>query len=105
MAGYQIGRLGQLLVSEEATYGTAPTLLATMAMRHLEFTQQYNPFNRVNSPEKKQTPGVQNRYDRRVTAGFNLAKAYLRPAGVVGTAPECSLLLKHGLGAVLVGTC
>ena len=42
--------------------------VATHAMRHLEFTNQYNPFNRVNSPDKKQTPGVQNRYDRRVTA-------------------------------------
>jgi hypothetical protein len=104
MAGYQIGRLGQLLISEEATYGTAPALLATMAMRHLDFTSQYNPFNRANSPDKKQTPGVMNRYDRRVTAGFNLASAFLRPSGTIAIAPECNLLLKHGLGTVRLGT-
>src|SRR4051812_1628360 len=102
--GYQVGRLARLLVSEEATYGVAPTLLATMAMRHLEFTDQYNPFNRQNSPEKKQSPGVMNRFDRRVTAGFNLASAYMRPSGVVATLPECNLFFKHGMGAVRTGT-
>jgi hypothetical protein len=104
MAGYQVGRLSRLLVSEESTYGTAATLLATHAMRHLEFTDQYSPFNRVNSPEKKQSPGVMNRFDRRVTAGFNLSSAYMRPSGVVATAPECNLLFKHGMGTVRLGT-
>lgn len=104
MPGYQVGRLARLLVGEESTYATPPTLLATMAMRHLEFTHQYNPFNRTNSPEKKQTPGTQNRFDRRVTGAFNLSSAFLRPSGTIGTVPECSLFFKHGMGAVRLGT-
>lgn len=104
MAGYQLGRLGRLLVAEEATYGVAPTLLATMAMRHLNFVPTYNPKNRVMSEEKRQTPGYGARFDRRTTAGWNLSSAYLRPSGVIKTIPECSKILEHGLGSVVVGS-
>lgn len=104
MAGYQLGRLGQLLVGEEATYGTTPTLLATMAMRHLTYVPTFNPLNRVMSEEKRQTPGYAARFDRRMTAGWNLSAAYLRPSGAIKTIPECAKILEHGLGSVVVGT-
>lgn len=104
MAGYQLGRLGQLLVAEEAAYGTTPALLATMAMRHLTYVPTFNPFNRAMSEEKRQTPGYAARFDRRMTAGWNLSAAYLRPSGVIKTIPECAKILEHGLGTVVVGT-
>lgn len=104
MPGYQLGRLGRLLVAEEATYGVTPTLLATMAMRHLNFVPTYNPKNRVMSEEKRQTPGYGARFDRRTTAGWNLSSAYLRPSGTIKTIPECAKILEHGLGSVVVGT-
>jgi hypothetical protein len=101
---YDIGRVGQVLIAEEATYGVTPSLLATMALRHLNIGFAYNPKNRVNSDEKKASPGRKQRFDRATTAGLNLKSAYLRPSGTIQTIPECHLLLKHGLGAVTIGT-
>ncbi len=101
--GRDIGRLGQLLVGEEAVYGTTPALLATMALRHLSFKPSYNPKNRVWSDEKKSSRGRKARFDRAVTAGFDL-EAYLRPSGTIGTIPEAHKLLQHGFGTTVVGT-
>lgn len=104
MAILQIGRLGQMLVGEEATYGTSPTLLATMACRHRDLGLSHNPKNRVNLDEKRGTPGVAARGDRRETAGLDLRSAYLRPSGTIGTIPECHKFFQHGLGTAVVGT-
>lgn len=98
----QVGRLGQVLVGEEAAYGTSPALLASMAVRHLNFTSQYNPKNRVWSDEKKATRGRKARFERAMTAGFNLT-SLLRPAGTIGTVPEAHKLLQHGFGTVVIG--
>src|SRR6266542_297341 len=100
---YQIGRLGKVLVAEEATYGTTPTLLATMAVRHLQIGMDYNPKGRVNSEEKRGNPGVAARFDRRTTAGLAPLNAYLRPSGTIGVVPECTKIFEHGLGTVVVG--
>jgi hypothetical protein len=100
---YDIGRLGTLLVAEEATFGVTPALSAAMGMRHLEWSPTYNQQNRENSNEKKPTPGRKARFQRATTAGGTL-KAYLRPSGVVGTIPESHLVLKHGFGGAIVGT-
>lgn len=101
---YQIGRLGRVLVAEEATYGVTPTLLATHALRHLAVGFDYSPKNRVNSEEKRGTPGVSARFDRRTTAGLAPLEAFLRPSGTIGTSPESNLVLKNALGTVVVGT-
>jgi hypothetical protein len=93
-----VGRKGQAYICEEATYGTTPTILATMAYRHLDLDLQYNPYARVASQEKKQTPGTTNRYSRRTTAGFDLKKSYLIPSGALNTLPEASALLRNGFG-------
>ena len=99
----QIGRLGQLLVGEEAAYGTAPALLAAMALRHMNFTANYQPKNRVWSDEKKSTRGRKARFDRAMSAGFNLS-ALLRPSGTLGTIPEAHKVLQHAFGVTVVGT-
>jgi hypothetical protein len=99
-----VGRLGQLLIAEEDTYAVTPTLLASMAMRHLDFGATYNPFNRVASDEKKATRGRRARFTRAATAGFDLRRAFLRPSGTIATVPECHKLLQHGLGTAIVGT-
>jgi len=86
----QVGRLGRLLAFEEAAYGDTPALLATMAVRHLNFTAEYQPRNRVPSEEKKATRGRKVRFDRARTAGFDLT-AILRPSGTIGTIPEARM--------------
>ena len=91
-------RQGQVFVTNESTYGTAATQTATDAVRHTEFSASANPYNRVNSPEKKQSPGVVNRFDRRGTASWSL-KSLLRPSGTLNTLCEANKLLKAGFGA------
>ena len=91
-------RQGQVFVTNESTYGTAIEQAATDAVRHTEFSASGSPFNRVNSPEKKQSPGVVYRFDRRGTASWSL-KALLRPSGTLNTLPEANKLLKAGFGA------
>lgn len=98
-----LGRLGQMLVGEEASYATTPTLLATMAVRHLNCQMQYNPKNRVMSDEKKGSPGRRARFDRATTAGITF-EAYIRPSGTIGTIPEAHKIFQHGFGTTVVGT-
>lgn len=101
---YQIGRLGRVLVAEEATYGVTPTLLATHALRHLNVGFDHSPKNRVNSTEKRGTPGVSARFDRRSSSALAPLEAYLRPSGTIGTSPEAHTILKNALGTAVVGT-
>jgi hypothetical protein len=92
------GRKGQLYVKAEATYGTAPTFTATEALRHLNFKPTRNPFNRVNNPEKKQSPGTVSRFDRRETAGWSI-EALLRPSGTLNTLPEAAAVMNAAFGS------
>ena len=93
-----VGRLGQLYVAAETAYGTPPTLLATHAMRHLSFKPSYNPFNRVNSPAKKQSPGTVARFNRRSSAGATV-EALIQPSGTINTLAECDPILELGMGS------
>ena len=94
----QIGRLGKVFIGNEGagTYGTAATLVAGDAWRHLEVRLTASN-NRANSEERRGTPGLLDRFSRHITAGFD-ARGYLSPSGTIGTAPEAKKLLKAGMG-------
>lgn len=92
------GRVGQLYIAAESPYGTPPTLLATHAFRHLSFKPSFNPFNRVNSPAKKQSPGIVARFDRFGSAGASI-EAMLQPSGTLNTLAEADPIFELGMGA------
>lgn len=96
-----IGRKGQVFLKKEAAYGTEETLTATEALRHIEVAFGFNPYNRITSPEKKQSPGPVNRFDRKKTAELGNLVALMRPSGVLGTLPEIDPLLEAALGSVV----
>ena len=97
----QIGRKGKLFVKKEATYNETPrpTLVATDAIRHIDVGMTWDPFARVTSPEKKQSPGAVVRLDRRSTGEFSLRSALLRPSGTLNTLPEADEILEAGFGS------
>ena len=68
-----IGRRGKIFLMKEAAYGTEEALVASNFMRHIEANFAYDPFARVTSPERKQSPGPVNRFD-----------VHLEPSGVAG---------------------
>lgn len=94
------GRKGQLYVNTESAFGTPAAWAATDALRHVNFKPTRNPFNRVNSPEKKQSPGTAVRFDRRETAAWSV-EALLRPSGTLNTLPEADDILKAAFGSVI----
>lgn len=94
------GKRARVYGAEESSFGTPPTLLASHALRHISMSADYNPYNRVFSPEKKAGPGHYALFDRRGTAGFSL-EGLLRPSGTINTLPECSFILKNAFGSVV----
>lgn len=94
----KIGRLGTLYVKEESTYGVAPTLAASNGVRHLNCAFNFSPRNRVDSLEKKQSPGTVNRFTRRASAELAALQAYMYPSGALNTLPEAHLLYKNTFG-------
>jgi hypothetical protein len=94
-----IGRKGQLYLKEEAAYGVQESLAAGNALRHVEVGFGFDPFNRVTSPEKKQSPGPVNRFDRKKSAELGTLSALLRPSGTLNTLPEIAPVLKSGFGS------
>lgn len=95
-----IGRKGKVFAKLESVYGTAEVLTATDFMRHVEVGFTYDAFNRVTSPEKKQSPGPVNRFDRKLTAELATLVGIVRPSGTPGTPGEGAQLLEAALGAV-----
>ena len=95
-----VGRQGQIFLKKEAAFGTAEALAASNALRHTEVAFGFDPFNRVTSPEKKQSPGPVNRFDRKKTAELGSLVALLRPSAVLNTLPEVDPLLEAGLGTL-----
>ena len=91
------GRYGHLYVAGESTYATSPTLLATHAMRHVDFKFS-RPTTRVDDPAKKASPGLVRQLERRTYATCVL-DAILQPSGTINTLGEADALLEHGLGA------
>jgi hypothetical protein len=94
----EIGRKGQVYLKKEAAYGTEEALAAANALRHLNIGFGFDPFNRVTSPEKKQSPGPANRFDRRKSAELATLVALLRPSGALNTLPEIDPILEAAFG-------
>ena len=94
----ELGRLGQLYAVIEAAYGTHPGHAATDALRHINFKPTFDPKNKRNSQEKKQSPGRVVRFDGRETASWDLS-ALLRPSGTLNTLPEASEILEAAFGS------
>lgn len=95
-----IGRTGQVYLKKEAAYGVEETLAASNALRHIEVGFGFDPFNRVTSPEKKQSPGPANRFDRKKSAELATLVGLLRPSGTLNTLPELDPLLEAGFGSL-----
>lgn len=96
----QIGRKGRLYTKlETGGYATTQTIAGSNALRHIDVKFDFNPFNRVNSPEKKQSPGQVTIFDRRMTAGLGSLSGLLRPSGTLNTLPECSPVLEAAFGS------
>ena len=96
----EIGRKGQVFLKKEGTYGDEETLTATEALRHIEIGFGFDPYNRVTSPEKKQSPGPVNRFDRKKSAELSTLVALLRPSGTLNTLPEIDPVLEAAFGTV-----
>jgi len=99
----QIGRIGQMYVKEEATYGTVPALTAAEACRHKALTFPGSDVkNKRTIMEKKASPFTMaaQRTDQRTTGGLNLS-AILRPGGTINILPEVSPFLKAAFGSVV----
>ncbi len=95
----QIGRRGKLYGKiETGGYATLQTLAASNALRHIDFQAQYDPYARVNSPEKKDSPGTVSQFDRRVQAALGNVTGLIRPSGTLNTLPECSFLFEAAFG-------
>jgi len=96
----QIGRRGQLYLKKEASYGVEEVLASANALRHTNVGFDSDPFARVTSEEKKQSPGPVNRFDRKKTAGLSTLVSLLRPSGVLNTLPEIAPILEAAFGAI-----
>jgi hypothetical protein len=100
MPNWYLGRTAQLYVLEEATYGTAPTLLATSAFRHLSQKLSFDPRTLAKSPERHTDPSQRYLLTRRQKASFDV-KAQWYPSGTLNTVPESDLVLKNALGGAV----
>ncbi len=103
---YQIGRKGRVYAAVEATYGVAPGLAATDAVRHLNVSLNRKQRNRVNAPTRHVHPSQVYRRTRRGTADWIVGGEFF-PAGVLNTLPDHSDFLEHGIGTktnVTLGT-
>lgn len=95
-----IGRQGTIYLKKEGDYGAAEALTTAEALRHIEVAFGFNPFNRVTSPEKKQTPGPVNRFDRKKTAELGSLVGLLRPSGTLNTLAEVDPILEAAFGSI-----
>lgn len=100
MANWYEGRTGQLYIGEEATYATAPALLATMAFRHTSQKLSFDPRQLAKSPERHTDPSQRVLLTRREKASFDV-KAQWYPSGTLNTVPESDLVLKNALGGAV----
>jgi hypothetical protein len=101
--GIFLGRQGQLYVKAETTYGTAPSLASTNAVRHLDFDITFNPLSRTNAPDRLRTPELRRRVTHQADAAVAFKKMPMWPSGTIGTAPEAAPLFKNLFGATVIG--
>jgi hypothetical protein len=94
-----IGRKGRVFIKKEVSYGVDPTLAAADAVRHVNIQMQFDPKARVDSPEKKRSPGVAYQFDRRVVANLTAFEGILRPSGTLNTVPELDPVLEALFGS------
>jgi hypothetical protein len=95
-----IGRRGKIYGKlEGGGYATLQALLATNALRHIDFQASYDPFGRVNSAEKKDSPGTVVQFDRRVQAALGNLTGLIRPSGTLNTLPEASFVFEAAFGS------
>jgi hypothetical protein len=97
MPQWSIGRFTQTYCGVEASYATAPTLLSTMAFRHLSGLLHFNPQSPVNSPARYAHPSMNSLRVRRQAATFDLKHEWY-PSGVLNTLPESDVFLANGIG-------
>lgn len=98
--GLSIGRRGRLYGKKEGGgYGTLQALAATNALRHIDVNFNFDPKGRVNSPEKKDSPGTVNLFDRRTVAGLSGLTCLARPSGVLNTLPEADFVYEAAFGS------
>lgn len=95
-----IGRKGQVYLAKESGYGAEECLAAGNAVRHIEIQFGVDPFNRVTSPEKKQSPGPATRFDRKKSAELSTLVALLRPSGTLNTLAELDPVLEAAFGTL-----
>jgi len=91
------GRYGHLYVAAESPYGTPPTLLATHAMRHVDFKFS-RPDTRADDPAKKASPGLVRQLERRTAAACSV-DALIQPSGTLNTLGEMDALFEHAMGS------
>ncbi len=95
---YQIGRVGRVYVAEESAYGTAATLAAGDALRHLNVRFGSKAKNRVNSPERHTHPSQIYRRTRRRSADWMIG-GEMTPSGTLNTLPDLEPILKNVMGS------
>lgn len=96
----EIGRRGRTYIKKESVYGETLTAFAsTDAVRHINLGFDYQPFDRVISPEKSASAAVVTRFDRRVAAGLAPLEALLRPSGTLNTLPEADEVFEAAFGS------
>ena len=89
---YQIGRVGRIYAAKESAYGTAATLVAGDAIRHLNHKFNDDPRSRVNSPERHVHPSQLYRFTRRRSASWMLGGIFF-PSGTINTLPDHNISL------------
>ena len=94
-----VGRRGRVYVKKESTYGTFPSLSATDAVRHTNALRTFDPFARVTSPEKKDSPGAVTRFARKKQAALQTLEFLLRPSGTLNTLSEADEVYEAAFGA------
>jgi hypothetical protein len=109
-----IGRKGRLYVVKEAgagggngagygqkqdgSNGSNTLSNAVNALRHIDFKFMFDPFGRVNSTEKKQSPGQVVVFDRRAVANLDSVHGLIRPSGTLNTLPESDKIFEAAFG-------
>ena len=96
---YQLGRTSRVFIKEESSYGAAPTLAATDAVRHTMARLNVNPANRADIDVRTTHPSVLASYraSRRKTGTWNVAGIFF-PSGTLGVSCDHEPVLEHGLG-------
>jgi hypothetical protein len=112
----KVGRKGRLYLCEEAgtnganggayggiqdaSNGSNTLSAAANAVRHVDYKFNYDPYGRVNSSEKKTSPGQVVTFDRRAVASLETLSGLIRPSGTLNTVPEATEIFKAGFGSI-----